>query len=159
MISPKTQFIATPGQPTVMMVRQFKATRERVFDAMTRPALLRQWYGPQGMEVSLCESDLRVGGAYRIVQRMPDGHEFGFKGIHKELARPVRRVYTWIFEPMPDKEAQITETFEERDGITTFTATLLFQSVADRDGYLSTGAKEGGEQSMDRLDALLQATG
>jgi len=154
--STKTVFITEPGQKTVTMTRLFNAPRTRVFDAMTNPDLLRKWYGPPGLEVSLCESDLRVGGAYRIVQRTPDGNEFGFRGVHRELLRPERRVYTWIFELMPDKEALVTETFEDRDGKTLFTAVLLFQTVEDRDGYLSTGATEGGAASMDRLEELLR---
>ena len=60
---------------------ELNAPRGAVFDAMTKPELLRSWYGPPGGEIVLCESDLRVGGAYRIVQRSPEGHEFGFRGV------------------------------------------------------------------------------
>lgn len=154
----KTSFVHEPGERTVSMTRSFNASRVAVFDAMTRPELLRKWYGPPGGELVICESDLRVGGAYRIVQRSPEGHEFGFRGVHRELSRPDRRVYTWIFEVMPDKEAVITETFEDRGGKTLFTAVLLFQTVEDRDGYLSFGATAGGEASMNRLEALLDST-
>ncbi len=153
----KTSFVHEPGERTVTMTRSFNAPCGAVFDAMTVPDLLRRWYGPPGSEVVLCESDLRVGGSYRIVQRSPEGHEFGFRGVHRELLRPDRRVYTWIFEAMPDKEALITETFAERDGKTAFTAVLLFQIVEDRDGYLSFGATAGGEASMNRLEAFLEA--
>jgi len=153
----KTKFSSEPGEKTVTMTRIFEAPSQAVFDAMTKPELIRRWYSPPGIEVVVCESDLRVGGAYRIVQRAPDNSEFGFRGVHKELSRPTRRVYTWIFELMPDKEALVTETFEERDGQTWFTATLLFQSVEDRDGYLSFGATAGGEASMNRLETFLTA--
>jgi uncharacterized protein YndB with AHSA1/START domain len=153
----KTAFVTEPGQRTVTMTRAFDAPCGAVFDAMTKPELLRKWYGPPGVEVTICESDLRVGGAYRIVQRAPDGNEFGFRGVHRELSRPDRRVYTWVFELMPDKEAIITETFENRGGKTFFTSELLFQTVEDRDGYLSFGATAGGEASMDRLEAFLHA--
>ena len=151
----KTAFVTEPGERTVTMTRIFDASPVAVFEAMTQPELLRKWYGPPGMEVIVCESDLRVGGAYRIVQRAPGGTEFGFRGVHRELDRPSRRVYTWGFELMPDKEAIVTETFEGRAGKTFFTATLLFPSVEDRDGYLSFGATKGGEESMDRLEAFL----
>ena len=156
-ILPKTAFVTEPGQKTVTMTRLFNAPRTRVYDAMTKPDLLKKWYAPAGFEVTLCESNLQVGGAYRIVQRTPDGNEFGFRGIHRELVPPERRVYTWIFELMPDKEVTVTETFEDRDGNTFFTAVLLFPSVEDRDAYLGTGATEGGSASMDRLEELLRA--
>jgi uncharacterized protein YndB with AHSA1/START domain len=151
----KTAFVTEPGQRTVTMTRTFDAPPAAVFDAMTKPELLRKWYGPPGIEMVVCDMDLRVGGAYRIVQRGPDGTEYGFRGIHRELERPVRRVFTWGFELMPDKEAIVTETFEDRDGKTFFTSTLLFPSVEDRDGYLSFGATKGGEELMDRLEAFL----
>ena len=154
----KTTFVADPGQTSVTMKRRFEAPRARVFDAMTKPELLRRWYGPPGLEVTVCDSDLRVGGAYRIVQRTPDGTEFGFHGVYRELLRPARRVYTWIFELMPDKEVVVTETFEDIAGKTLFTSVMLFQTVEDRDGYLSTGATEGGAASFDRLDELLGAS-
>jgi uncharacterized protein YndB with AHSA1/START domain len=158
MTTNRTAFVALPGERTVTMTRSFDAPRTAVFDAMTRPELVRRWYGPPEVEVTICESELRVGGAYRIVQRAPDGSEFGFRGVHRELVRPERRVYTWIFEPMPDKEAIVTETFEDRSGKTLFTAVLLFPTVEDRDGYLSFGATAGGEASMDRLEELLRTT-
>lgn len=148
--------VRMPTDREVIMTRAFDAPRRMVFDAMTKPEYIKRWYGPHGFVVSLCESDLRVGGAYRIVQRAPDGSEIGFRGVHRELAPPERRVYTWIFELMPDKEAIVTETFDEQGGKTIFTARLLFQSKADRDGYLSTGAAEGASQSMGRIDELLK---
>jgi uncharacterized protein YndB with AHSA1/START domain len=147
--------ITIPTDREVVMTRVFDAPRQLVFEAMTKPEYIERWYGPDGYTAT-CESDLRVGGAYRIVQHAPDGSEFGFRGVHRELSPFERRVYTWIFELMPDKEALVTETFEEQNGKTTFTATTLFQSPEDRDGYLSTGATEGGAQALNRVEALLK---
>jgi uncharacterized protein YndB with AHSA1/START domain len=153
----KTEFIVDPSQPTVVMKRIFDAPRHLVYEAMTNPAYLSQWYGPHGFSVVSAHSDLRPGGAYRIVQRSPQGHEFGFRGVNKEVVPPSRLVYTWIFEPLPDKEALVTALFEEREGKTHFTNTLAFQTLADRDGYLSSGAQEGATASMDRLDQVILA--
>ena len=157
MAAEKTNFVVDPDEPTVVMTRTFDAPRRLVFEAMTKPDLIKLWYGPKGVTVSHCESDLRVGGAYRIVQRMTNGMEFGFRGVYREYDPPARRVYTWIFEPMPDKEAIVTETFLERAGKTTFTATLVFQTIADRDGYLATGAAKGGAEALDRIEATIKA--
>jgi uncharacterized protein YndB with AHSA1/START domain len=65
-------------------------------------------------------------------------------------------VSTFIFDPMPDKEAVTTVILDEHDGKTKLTSTTLFQSLADRDGYLSTGANAGAAQTMDRLEELLR---
>jgi uncharacterized protein YndB with AHSA1/START domain len=155
MAAKKTEFIIDPGKPTVTMRRVFDAPRRLVWEAMTRPEHLARWYGPHGFEVVLCEMDTRPGGAYRIVQRAPDGQQFGFRGVNQEVVPHERIVYTWIFEPMPDKAALVTSLFEEKDGKTTLTSTTAFQSLADRDAYLSTGASEGAEMSMNRLEEVI----
>jgi uncharacterized protein YndB with AHSA1/START domain len=138
------------------MTRVFDAPRRLVFEALTNPEHVRRWYGPHGFTVVSCVADLRPGGAYRIVQRAPDGAEFGFRGVYREIVPPSRLVYTWIFELLPDKEALVTSTLDERDGKTTLRSTTRFPSVADRDGYLATGASEGASQSMDRLAEVLR---
>ena len=151
----KTHFITEPNQKTVTMKRLFDFPKETIFDAMTKPELLRLWYGLPENETTVCESDLRIGGAYRIVQRTSDGFEIGFRGEHLELAYPNHRKYTWIFELMPDKEAVITETFDTQGNQTLFTAVITFASVEDRDNYLKFGATAGGEASLNRLENLL----
>ena len=73
-----------------------------VFEAWTKPEHLTQWLGPAYLELSVCEIDLRVGGAYRLVHRAPDGTEHGFYGEYLEVVRPSRLVMTFIYEGMPD---------------------------------------------------------
>lgn len=155
----RTDFVTEPGKPTVVMTRVFDAPRRLVFEAMTRPEHVKRWYGPHGYTVVSCEIDLRPGGAYRIVNRDAEGNEFGFRGVYREVVPPSRLVFTWAFEMMPDKEALVTETLDERDGKTTLTSTTIFQSVEDRDGYLSTGATKGATQSMDRLAEVIRSLG
>lgn len=155
----KTSFVAEPGKPIVVMTRVFDAPRRLVFEAMTRPEHVKRWYGPHGYTVVSCEIDLRPGGAFRIVNRDPDGNEYGFRGVYREVVPPARLVFTWAFELMPDKEALVTETLEEHGGTTTLTSTTHFQSVEDRDGYLETGANEGASQTMDRLAEILRTLG
>lgn len=133
MAATKPGLAVTARQATLVMRRVFAASRRRVFDAMTRPEHIPHWYGPPGVSVCHCESDLRVGGAYRIALRTADGAELGFKGVYREIVPPERRVYTWAPERMPEREALVTETFHERDSKTSFTATIVFKAVADRD--------------------------
>jgi uncharacterized protein YndB with AHSA1/START domain len=151
----KTDFIVEPGKPTIVMTRVFDAPCRLVFEAMTKPEHMARWYGLRGSTVPLCEIDLRPGGAYRIIERMPDGSEHGFRGVYREVTPHAWLVYTWVYEPMPDKETLVTDVFDERDGRTTYTSTTLFQSVEDREGFLQSGATEGGAQTMDRLAELL----
>lgn len=151
----KCEFLIDKDRPAVTMRRRFDAPRQLVFEAMTKPEHVKRWYGLHGTTVPLCEIDLRPGGAYRIVNRGPDGNEYGFIGVYKEVEPPARLVYTWIFEPMPDKVSLVTDLYEERDGKTTLTSTTLFNSFEERDGFLATGAAGGAEQTFDRLDEVL----
>jgi uncharacterized protein YndB with AHSA1/START domain len=157
MATNKTTFTVDPEKPIVVMTRAFDAPRHLVFDAKTKPELLRRWYGPHGHAVVTCEIDLRVGGAYRIVNRDPQGNEWGFRGVYREVVRPERLSCTWIFEPMPDKETVVTDVFVEHAGKTTVTTTQEFPTLADRDGYLASGAEAGANESLERLDEVLRS--
>jgi uncharacterized protein YndB with AHSA1/START domain len=80
-----TEIIIPPGEPVIHIRRFFKAPPELVFRVLTEPEYLRRWYGPRHLEITECEADLRVGGAWRVVHRAPDGMEFAFHGEFLEL--------------------------------------------------------------------------
>src|SRR5207237_8315257 len=83
----------------IVMTRVFDAPRNLVFDAYTKPELLRRWLGILGgYSMPVCEVDLRVGGTYRFVWRGPDGAEMGVRGVYREVVRPERRVHTEKFD-------------------------------------------------------------
>ena len=131
--SRKLEVIADPDRPTIVTRRTFDAPRALVFDAWTKPELMKRWLGPRALEMVLCEVDLRVGGGYRYVHRAPDGQEFGFHGTYREIARPDRLVSTFVFELFPDAEAVDTLELHERDGKTTVTTTTMHKSMQARD--------------------------
>ena len=85
--------------------------RELVFEAMTKPEHVRRWWGclDDGYSVTVCEIDLRVGGAWRFVGRGPEGQYPAFYGVYREIDAPGRLVYTEIFEPFPDVESVVTQ--------------------------------------------------
>jgi uncharacterized protein YndB with AHSA1/START domain len=150
------EIIAEPGEPTIVMKRLFDAPARFVFDAHTRPEhLMRWWGGCKEMTMTVCEVDLRVGGAYRFVVRMPGGPDLGFRGVYREITPPLRLVNTSVFEMFPDHEAVITLSLEERDGQTMLTSTTLHASVAARDGHLASGMEKGANDGLDRLADLL----
>ncbi|HEU5060856.1 MAG TPA: SRPBCC family protein, partial [Kofleriaceae bacterium] len=129
-----------------------------VYEAFTRPEHLRRWWGPRDLELVVCEIDLRVGGSYRFVQRAPDGQEFAFRGVYRELRPPERIVSTFVFELVPDHEAVTTVVLEEQDGVTTLTSTVLHDSVEARDAHYAT-MEAGADDSYDRLAELLASLG
>src|SRR5258708_4732426 len=68
-----TMTIATPSDREIVMTRIFDPPRDLIFDALTKPELVRRWLGPRGWSLAVCEIDLRVGGAYRFVGRGSSG--------------------------------------------------------------------------------------
>jgi len=147
--------ITLPSDLEIVMTREFDAPRRLIFEAFTRPEHLRRWWGPRYLTLTVCEVDLRPGGAWRFVQRTPDGQEFGFRGVYQEIVPPVRLAYTFIFEPMPEHDAVVTVVLEERNGKTTLTETTRHKTRDGRDGHLNSGMEDGSTDSFNRLDELL----
>jgi len=153
----KTLTVTTPSDREITLTRVFDAPRALVFDALTKPDLVKRWMlGSMGAAMPVCEIDLRVGGAYRFVWRNPDGSEFAMHGIYREIVRPERLVNTQRFETawLPG-EAILTTTFVETGGKTTFTCTTLYESQEIRDKLLKSGMEAGASASYDRLADML----
>ena len=153
--SGRTSTLMLPSEQEIVMERVFNAPRELVFKAHTDPNLIAKWWGPRRYTTTVDQLDLRVGGAWRFVQRDADGHEYAFNGVYREIVPPERLSYTFEFEGMPGHVLVETVTFEEQDGKTKVTVTSLFSSVEDRDGMLHSGMEEGANESQDRLAELL----
>jgi uncharacterized protein YndB with AHSA1/START domain len=140
----------------VLIARTFNAPRELVFEAITTPEHVKDWYGCDTMTMIVCEMDVRVGGKWRYRLRMPDGSEHGFYGEYREIVVPSRLVSTENYEPIgPGHEMLSMLTLEERNGRTIFRNRLSYQSKADRDGHLGSGMERGMNEALDRLDALV----
>jgi uncharacterized protein YndB with AHSA1/START domain len=154
-------FTVTPsGDREIVMTRLFDAPRGLVFDALTKPELIRRWLlGPGGWSMPVCTVDLRVGGAYRYVLRNDrNGAEMGWGGTYREIVRPERIVLTERFDqPMYPGESVITTVLTEKGGKTIFTARLLFESKVARDKLLSTGMEHGAAASYNKLEQLLES--
>jgi uncharacterized protein YndB with AHSA1/START domain len=138
----------------IVMTRVFDAPRHLVYDAFSKPELLKRWFGPRGWSLSVCEVDPRVGGGFRFVLRGPGGRELGMRGVYRELAPPKRSVHMESFDDFPG-ESQVTAVFTEQEGKTTLTVTVLYPSKEVRDAVLKDGMEHGAAESYDRLAALL----
>ena len=80
---------------------------------------MKKWVGPGPMEAVLAESDVRVGGAYRIHMRNPNGTEHRAHGVYRVVDPPKKVVYTWTWETMPDVvDTVVTVEFHDRGGAT-----------------------------------------
>jgi uncharacterized protein YndB with AHSA1/START domain len=155
----RTLEIAALGEREVVMTRVFNAPRHLVFDALTKPELVKRWLlGPDGWTMPVCEIDLRVGGRYRYVWRQAsNGKEMGMGGVYREIVPPERLVQTELFdEAWYPGESLITSTLTEQGGRTTLTTTMLYVSQEARDAILKSGMERGVEASYDRLAAIVE---
>jgi len=146
--------VSLPTEREVVMTRVFDAPRRLVFDALTKPELLRRWFGPRGWSLVACEADLKVGGAWRWVLRGPDGRDMGMRGVYQEITPPERLVSTESFDDYPG-ESLNTLILSEEDGKTTFTITVRYASQEIRDAVIKSGMEHGAAECYDKLAEML----
>jgi uncharacterized protein YndB with AHSA1/START domain len=148
--------VTTPSDQEIRMTRLFDAPRQLVFEAMTRPEHVRQWWGRlgDGYSVPVCEIDLRPGGAWRFVNRHPKG-EAAFHGEYREVSPPSRLVFTEIFEEFPGTVSEVTTDFADEGGKTRITVTVRYPSVGVRNMVMASGMAKGAGISYDRLEDLV----
>ncbi len=146
----------------LLITRSFNAPPRTVFDAWTKPELLKRWWAPKALGVTLfsCNADLRVGGRYRYVFGHDEAKPMAFNGWYKEFFPYTRLVYTQIFEPMPEAgEGVITTTFEDiSEGSRKKTRVVsreLFPTKEVLDGVLASGMEKGMRATLEQLEELV----
>ncbi len=153
--------LTTGGDREIVMTRVFDAPRSLVFEAFSKPELVRQWLlGPHGWSMPVCEIDFRVGGRYRYVWRHANGQEMGMGGVHREIVVPERIVATEKFdESWYPGEAVGTIVLVEQGGKTALTQTVLYESSEAREAVLKSPMEQGVTAGYDRLAELLASLG
>jgi uncharacterized protein YndB with AHSA1/START domain len=148
--------VTTPTEREILITRAFDAPRKLVFEAYTKPELVKRWLlGPPGWSMPVCEIDLKVGGAYRYVWEKK-GTKMGMGGIYKEIKAPERLVCTERFdESWYPGEAVDTLVLTEQGGKTTLSMTVRYESKEARDTALKSNMEEGMAAGFDRLADLL----
>lgn len=146
--------LTLPSDREIAFTRIFESPRHLVFEAWTKSEHVRQWWGCAGSTLTVCDMELRPGGAWRFVMRMPDGSEHPFKGVYREIVPHERLVYTECYDvpAIGSPEWITTITFEDHGGKTKLTSTLLHQSKEARDGHLQAGMEAGMAQTLNRLE-------
>lgn len=146
--------ITFPNELEIVMTREFDAPIALVFDVLTKPEHVRNWFAPFDDIVTKCTIDLHVGGEYHIVFAASDGTECSFRGTYLEIEPPTRTVATWLFEGWPDAHAVESMELHETDGVTTLTNKLTFRDKAGRDHMTKS---DGQEDSFDKLEDYLRS--
>ena len=138
----------------ILITRDFVAPIELVFDVVTKPEHVRNWFAPFDDKMTVCSIDLRVGGHYHMVFVTQDGTECSFRGTYLEVEPPTRTVETWLFEGWPDAEAIESVDLHETDGVTKMTLRLAFRDKAGRDHMTKT---DGFEDTSDKMEGYLRS--
>lgn len=157
--------VTTPTDREIALKRTFDAPRDVVWDAITKPELLKRWlFGPPGWEMTVCDEDVRVGGAYRWAWRGPDGKEMAMHGVYREVVPPepggaggrIVRTETFDFGCESQGGEQIgTLVLAEQGGKTVLTLTVLYPSKQARDATIASGMEQGIAAGYDRLEEIL----
>jgi uncharacterized protein YndB with AHSA1/START domain len=151
-----TGSITTVGKHGIIITHVFDAPRELVFRAYTEPGLIVRWWGPRKYTTTIDKMDARSGGAWRFLQRGPDGDEHAFHGVYHLVERPGAVIQTFEWEGLPGHVSLDSAVFEETGGKTRVTSTSVFQTPEDRDGMMQSGMEEGVNEGAERMAELLR---
>ena len=159
MFYPDSFNVSTPSDREIQVTRDFHAPRRLVFDAFTKPDLVRRWLlGPPGWTMPVCEIDLRVGGAYRYVWRKEGEKDMGMGGVFRDIVPPERLVATERFDDAwYPGDALDTTVFAEDGAITRITITVLYSSREARDTARRSGMEHGMAAGYNRLEEVLSS--
>lgn len=152
--------VTLQGDREFVITRKFDAPAALIWKAYTTPELVKRWWGFEDSEWVTCEIDLRVGGRWRYVTRetrKEHSFEVGFHGDYREIDAPHRLVSTEVYEGFPDPNAAALDTvvFDEKDGVTTMTVSVLHSQPEHRDAHLASGMEGGMQVSMNRMEDLV----
>jgi uncharacterized protein YndB with AHSA1/START domain len=147
----------------IVISRVFEAAREVVWQAMTDPRHVINWWGPRGFTDTIEEMDVRPGGVWKHVMHGPDGADYPNESIFKEVVRPERLVYSHGGGKKGSRGVSFmaTWTFDAVEaGKTKVTIRMVFPSAADRDFVVKEyGAIQGGQETLERLAEYLPKMG
>lgn len=141
----------------IVITRILDAPRELVYEAWTNPKHIAQWWGPNGFTNTIHEMNVKVGGVWRFIMHGPDGTDYPNKVVFEEVIKAKRLVYTHGSDDDNDPNAfHVTVTFEDEGKKTKLTMRSVFGSAAILEEMKKFGAVEGGNQTLNRLEAHLR---
>lgn len=161
-----------PGKNELIIVREFNAPRELVFDSFTQPEHLSRWWGPKGSKINILTADIKSGGTFHYELTSPDNTTMCGKFVYREIVRPEKIVFVSSFAdragniiptPFPIKfphEILNTWILNEHNGKTTITlrGEPVNGTEEEREGFrnLFSSMEQGFGGTFDQLDQHLK---
>ena len=152
-----TATVTLPSDTQIQITREFDAPKHLVYKAWTTPELVRRWWHANRGEMTVCDIDLRVGGAWRYVMVADGFGEVGFHGEYREIVANERLVSTEAYEGIPNADENATVnilTLTEVDGRTTMTILVEHPTKEGRDAHIESGMEAGMQDAMDLLEQV-----
>lgn len=144
------------GDRELHVERIFNASRDRVWKAMTDPALVAQWWG-RGNKLVIEKMDVTRGGHWRYVEHSDHG-EHGFEGRYGDIRPPEFIESTFEWDGMPGHVILNKSRLEDLgDGRTKLIVDSMYMTAQDRDGMMQSGMETGMNESYAALDRVLAA--
>ena len=151
--------VTTPSDREIVMTRTFDAPRHLVWEAMSKPELIKRWlFGPPGWTMTVCDDDCRVGGTFRWAWSGPDGVGMAMSGKYTEVVPPERVVRTESFEfgcaPQAGEQIAKIESLRERGkDLPHPHGALPVKGSPRRRSRVRNGTRRGGRLRPARRDA------
>lgn len=139
---------------SLTLVRRIAARPSIVFEALTTPEGITQWFGPDDGPVIIAETDVRIGGRFKVRFRMLDGTEHETNGEYLEVDPPARLAMTWRWQGDEDQdghESRVEIDLRPVDGGTE----LVFTHAQLASDESAQGHKEGWNGALDKLERYL----
>jgi uncharacterized protein YndB with AHSA1/START domain len=142
-------------KPSLTFKRHYAAPIEKVFRAWTEPEALKLWFGPSDEgKILVAETNINVGGRYRIVLEMPDGEQHRVGGVYREVVPNEKLTFTWAWESTPERESLVTVKLKKAGSGTDMTLTHeQFFDEAARDRH-----EHGWTGTLERLDRYISTS-
>jgi uncharacterized protein YndB with AHSA1/START domain len=139
------------SKPSLTLKRQLKAAPEKVYEAWTQPEQMIRWWGvTPHPKTPIAETDLRVGGRYRVQFWGADGEHHSVSGVYREVVPNRKLVFTWAWQSTPERESQVT--IDIKPASEGSLLTLIHEQFADVKARDDHGV--GWNRALDNLEAL-----
>jgi uncharacterized protein YndB with AHSA1/START domain len=98
------------SKPSLVLKRRLKAPPETVYQAWTHPEQMTQWWGNPHHKTKkpIAETDLRVGGRFRVQFWGQDDEHHSVSGVYREVVPNRRLAFSWAWQSTPERESQVT---------------------------------------------------
>ena len=111
-------------KPSLVLKRRLKAAPEKVYEAWTKPEQMTHWWGvPGSAKPTIAETDLRVGGRFRVQFWGANDEHHSVSGTYREVVPNRKLSFSWAWQSTPERESQVTVDLKPEGESTVLTLT------------------------------------